>query len=185
MINKIRDPKTSEIIDAPIEFFQALDSAIELARRSALEGNKMPEPNQVICSESGVDLKDKESMGLTCDYDPSKIDEKALQEILKNTSIPSSGITTSVNMSTGISPDFNYQNYRATIGWEELGTHWVLANSITKKHIEDGNETKIINIKYGDDYLVLAKVKRTLYDDGAGEKSYYPITLSTVNRMPE
>lgn len=137
----------------------------------------------IICSESGIDLKDKKSLD-PCLEGLRIVDEKTIADIVKNsqTFLANNNVT---NI-TSITPvDSNYGYQKSLVGYKDLGEHWVLANEATKKIIKEGNSNYIFYKQDNDNYIVLVHIKKDLYDDGSYKTLYNPLTLSTIKRMPE
>ena len=152
----------------------------------------------IICSESGIDGKDKRAMNeersskcitlLPIPSQSTEMDPKTLADLIKNSQTFLANNPGSVaNISNG---DFAIDTTPFCNMSQVLRQEWVIPNSKIREEILSGNKNEYIFIccsLSGSDvtHLVLCDVVKNSYSDCSYRIVYNPVSHHKLNRMPE
>lgn len=158
----------------------------------------------IVCSESGMDLKDKKAMQESeqrnCHTpifgtDPNPVDQDTLSDIIREAQfLLINGRVTQDSVSANITTISEEQkriyNVPALLSTELLRQEWVIPSRSVDKSIMSGNfdDYVFINCTFtrgAVGRLVLCNIYKDNFSDGSFKTRFSPITASTVKRMPE
>ena len=158
----------------------------------------MNDRSAIICSESGIDAKDKKAMGEESNKNVGtplpnvtgvcSIDEKTLADLIKNSqSLLANNQGSVTTISNG---DFAIDTTPFCNMSQVLRQEWVIPNSKVLEEFLSGNKNEYIFIccsLAGPDvtHLVLCDVVKNSYSDCSYRIVYNPVSHRQLNRMPE